>query len=103
MWFILNGLCPICTVSEGAKVYPEQKEPKTVAISRVIRPYTRGNVILPAEYLEQRWYAAYTSANHEKRVAEQLMQRSVEHFLPLYHSVRHWKDRRVQLQLPLFP
>jgi transcription antitermination factor NusG len=33
----------------------------------------------------------------------QLGQRSVEHFLPLYHSVRRWKDRRVQLQLPLFP
>jgi transcription antitermination factor NusG len=59
--------------------------------------------LLPPAYLEPRWYAAYTSANHEKRVAIQLEQRSVEHFLPLYHSVRHWKDRRVQLQLPLFP
>jgi transcription antitermination factor NusG len=49
------------------------------------------------------WYAAYTRANHEKRVAQQLSARSVEHFLPLYQSVRHWKDRRVQLQLPLFP
>jgi transcription antitermination factor NusG len=49
------------------------------------------------------WYAAYTSANHEKRVAEQLLQRSVEQFLPLYNSVRRWKDRRVHLQLPLFP
>jgi transcription antitermination factor NusG len=53
--------------------------------------------------LEPQWYAAYTSANHEKRVAVQLGQRSVEHFLPLYDSVRQWKDRRVQLQLPLFP
>jgi transcription antitermination factor NusG len=59
--------------------------------------------VLPAAYLESRWYAAYTSANHEKRVAVQLGQRSVEHFLPLYDSVRRWKDRRVQLQLPLFP
>jgi transcription antitermination factor NusG len=49
------------------------------------------------------WYAAYTCANHEKRVAQQLSVRSVEHFLPLYESVRRWKDRRVQLQLPLFP
>jgi transcription antitermination factor NusG len=49
------------------------------------------------------WYAAYTAANHEKRVAKQLSERSVEHFLPLYESVRRWKDRRVQLQLPLFP
>jgi transcription antitermination factor NusG len=49
------------------------------------------------------WYAAYTSANHEKRVAEQLRVRLVEHFVPLYESVRHWKDRKVRLQLPLFP
>jgi transcription antitermination factor NusG len=58
---------------------------------------------LPAAYCEPRWYAAYTSANHEKRVAEQLVVRSVEHFLPVYASVRRWKDRRVTLQLPLFP
>lgn len=66
------------------------------------RPRTE-EVVLPAAYLEPQWYAAYTSANHEKRVAAQLGQRSVEHFLPLYDSVRRWKDRRVQLQLPLFP
>jgi transcription antitermination factor NusG len=59
--------------------------------------------MLPTAYREQRWYAAYTSANHEKRVVLQLMQRSVEHFLPLYDSVRRWKDRKVHLQMPLFP
>jgi len=59
--------------------------------------------ILPAEYSAVRWYAAYTNANHEKRVAEQLGVREVEHFLPTYSSVRQWKDRRVTLQMPLFP
>jgi transcription antitermination factor NusG len=49
------------------------------------------------------WYAAYTSAQHEKRVAADLGMRGVENFLPLYSSVRHWKDRRVRLDLPLFP
>lgn len=58
---------------------------------------------LPSVYLEERWYAAYTSANHEKRVAKQLEERAVEHFLPLYRSVRRWSDRRVQIDLPLFP
>jgi transcription antitermination factor NusG len=52
---------------------------------------------------EPRWYAAYTCANREKRVAEQLGLREVEHFLPLYASVRRWKDRKVMLNLPLFP
>jgi transcription antitermination factor NusG len=58
--------------------------------------------LLPA-CAEPQWYAAYTCANHEKRVAEQLGVREVEHFLPLYSSVRRWKDRRVMLDLPLFP
>ena len=57
----------------------------------------------PAEYFEPRWYAAYTCANHEKGVARQLRQRSVECFLPLYESVRRWKDRRVRLEVPFFP
>src|SRR6266568_4708878 len=58
---------------------------------------------LPIEFVEPRWYVAHTSANHEKRVTQQLLERSVEHFLPLYDSVRRWKDRRMKLQVPLFP
>jgi transcription antitermination factor NusG len=53
--------------------------------------------------VEPRWYAAYTCANHEKRVAAELGAQEVEHFLPLYSSVRRWKDRCVNLDLPLFP
>src|SRR5438105_13760080 len=52
---------------------------------------------------QQNWYAACTSANHEKHVADQFTQRSIEHFLPLYDSIRTWKDRRVRLTSPLFP
>jgi transcription antitermination factor NusG len=53
--------------------------------------------------LEPRWYAAYTCANHEKRIAEQLHECGIEHFLPLCESVHRWKDRRVRVELPLFP
>ena len=52
---------------------------------------------------DERWYAAYTCANHEKRVAAQLQARSVEHVLPFYSSLRRWKDRRVLVDIPLFP
>jgi transcription antitermination factor NusG len=62
-----------------------------------------GGVPLHAAFTEPRWYAAYTCANHERRVAAELGAREVEHYLPLYKSVRRWKDRRVQLELPLFP
>jgi transcription antitermination factor NusG len=49
------------------------------------------------------WYAAYTCARHEKYVSRQLQDRAIENFLPTYRSVRHWKDRRKEIELPLFP
>jgi hypothetical protein len=48
-----------------------------------------------------RWYAAYTCPRHEKYVARQLNERSIDSFLPLYRSLRRWKDRRKQIELPL--
>ena len=52
---------------------------------------------------EFHWYAAYTRPNHEKRVAEQLERRNLQQLLPLYSSVRQWKDRKVRIEMPLFP
>jgi transcription antitermination factor NusG len=49
------------------------------------------------------WFALYTCPRHEKRVAEQIELRRVVCFLPLYRSVRRWKDRRKELDLALFP
>lgn len=49
------------------------------------------------------WYAARIRPNHEKRVAERMVRRSIEHLLPLYTSLRQWKDRKVSLSMPLFP
>src|SRR5215469_13800936 len=51
-----------------------------------------------------RWFAVYTAPRHEKRVAENIMARNIEAFLPLYRTSRHWKKRPpVTLELPLFP
>lgn len=52
---------------------------------------------------EAKWYALYTCPRHEKLVAEQMRQRHVSCFLPLYRSLRRWKDRRKELELALFP
>src|SRR5438874_12448027 len=49
------------------------------------------------------WYAIYTNSRHEKLVAKQLQDRSIEAFLPLYRSLHRWKDRRQLVELPLFP
>jgi transcription antitermination factor NusG len=61
---------------------------------------------IPPAYGTERtahWYAVYTTVRHEKVVAQQLQQRSVEAFLPLYRSMHRWKDRRKLVELALFP
>lgn len=55
------------------------------------------------EPADSKWYALYTCPRHEKRVAAQITQRRIPCFLPLYRSVRRWKDRRKELELALFP
>ena len=55
------------------------------------------------EHAETQWYAAYTCPRHEKRVAERLNQNGTEFFLPLYQTVHRWKDRRMRVEMPLFP
>jgi transcription antitermination factor NusG len=49
------------------------------------------------------WWALYTRHQHEKTVAEMLSAKGFEVFLPLYESLRRWKDRSKMLTLPLFP
>ena len=49
------------------------------------------------------WWALYTRHQHEKVVADTLTAKGFEVFLPLYNSVRRWKDRTKLLSLPLFP
>jgi transcription antitermination factor NusG len=56
-----------------------------------------------AEARQGNWYALYTCPRHEKCVAERIEQRRFPCFLPLYRSVRRWKDRRKELELALFP
>ena len=91
-------------MADGAKLYLEFRvasSTSTIAANRT--EDFAGAVKLPEVWAEEHWYAAYTCAQHEKRVAVELGMREVEHFLPLYSSVRRWKDRRVTLDLPLFP
>lgn len=52
---------------------------------------------------ESSWWALYTRHQHEKVVAEILTSKGFEVFLPLYESIRRWKDRNKTLSLPLFP
>lgn len=64
---------------------------------------TAGWLQEPIQDAQPRWYALYTCARHEKRVAEQIERRQLSCFLPSYRCVRRWKDRRKELELALFP
>jgi transcription termination/antitermination protein NusG len=52
---------------------------------------------------EEKWYAVYTWAHHEKRVAQQLEQRQLRSCLPLYRAMHRWKDRSKEVETALFP
>jgi transcription antitermination factor NusG len=59
---------------------------------------------LPDMICLPKWFAVHTSPRHEKRVEQHLSQRDVEHYLPLYRSLRKWRNGlKVTLDLPLFP
>jgi transcription antitermination factor NusG len=73
-------------VSDGAKLY---------------LPHFAEQVLEPAA--ETNWYALYTCPRHEKCVAHEIEHRSIPCFLPMYRSLRRWKDRRKELELALFP
>jgi transcription antitermination factor NusG len=48
------------------------------------------------------WFAVYTRPRHEKKVAQQLSNKGIEVFLPLRAVISNWKDRRKEVQFPLF-
>jgi transcriptional antiterminator NusG len=49
------------------------------------------------------WYAIWTRSRHEKRVRDQLDGKSIEVFLPTITKWSRWKDRKKQIEWPLFP
>jgi transcriptional antiterminator NusG len=49
------------------------------------------------------WYAIWTRSRHEQVVREQLERKGVEAFLPTITKWSRWKDRKKQVDWPLFP
>jgi transcription antitermination factor NusG len=48
------------------------------------------------------WYAVYTKPRWEKKVADLLARKGVEHYCPLNRVVRQWADRKKTVLEPLF-
>jgi transcriptional antiterminator NusG len=49
------------------------------------------------------WYAVWTRSRHEQVVREQLERKGIETFLPTITKWSRWKDRKKQIDWPLFP
>jgi transcriptional antiterminator RfaH len=47
------------------------------------------------------WYAVYTRVCNEKKVAAEFAKQHIEHYLPLFTTIRKWSDRKKTLQVPL--
>lgn len=53
--------------------------------------------------LVPQWFVLFVRTNQEKTTASRLDHLQIDHFLPCFRSLRQWKDRRVTLDVPLFP
>ena len=49
------------------------------------------------------WHVLHVHSNFEKRVAQHLLVRAVEHYVPLFRERVKWTDRTVITERPLFP
>ena len=49
-----------------------------------------------------RWYAVRTRSRHEKLVRDRLAGLSIEHLLPTVFRLNQWKDRKKEIEVPLF-
>lgn len=51
----------------------------------------------------RQWHIAYTLPRHEKAIAQRLAAGDLSCYVPLYLEARVWNQRRVEVDLPLFP
>lgn len=49
-----------------------------------------------------RWYAIRTKSRHEKLVRDRLAGQGIEQFLPTVKRLSQWKDRKKEIEVPLF-
>lgn len=53
--------------------------------------------------LERLWYVLHTKSRHEKVVNDLLLKKTVEAYLPIVTVPSKRRDRKVMIQVPLFP
>ena len=73
-----------------------------VTPGRVV-PAPDAEIVVPAVETVAPWYAIWTRSRAEKVVFDQLLRKDIEAFLPTIRRVSRWKDRKKELDWPLFP
>jgi len=69
----------------------------------IIHPAAGFTVSHPGALEIPRWYAVYTRSNFEKTLAADLTAKGIEAYLPAVREVHRWKDRRKEVDVPIFP
>lgn len=53
--------------------------------------------------IERSWFAVSVRSRHEFVTRDELVQRGVETFLPSVIKLQQWRDRKKQVEFPVFP
>lgn len=71
-------------------------------MSSITQPYDfrLSPVLMPQR---RAWYAVHTRSNFEKRIVHELGCKDIETFLPTFHEIHRWKDRKKAVEIPYFP
>jgi transcription antitermination factor NusG len=69
-------------------------------LAQIDHTVDRGQAISSAQATY--WFALRTKARHEKQVRDRLAAHGFEPLLPIVKQLSQWKDRRKEVELPLF-
>ena len=53
--------------------------------------------------MEHNWYALWVKSRHEFIARDELSKKGIEAFLPSVTKVQQWRDRKKNIEFPLFP
>jgi transcription antitermination factor NusG len=49
------------------------------------------------------WYVVRTRSNFEAGVSAGILEKGIECWLPVFHELHQWKDRKKMVEVPVFP
>jgi transcription antitermination factor NusG len=56
-----------------------------------------------AQKNKKEWYALYVNVRHEKKIAQRMLEKSLDCYIPLVKKMSQWSDRKKLVETPLIP